>query len=63
MNAPATLIPELRPAPASGLKVAICATLSLMITLITASVIGQATGASPAHAISASAAATTLSAR
>ena len=35
---------ELRLAPASGLKFATCATLSLIITLLTASAIGQATG-------------------
>ena len=36
---------ELRLAPQSSFKLAICATLSLLITLAAASVIGQATSA------------------
>ena len=36
---------ELRLAPRSSFKLAVCATLSLLITLATASVIGRATGA------------------
>lgn len=35
---------ELRPAPPSGVKLATCAALSLLITLATASLIGQAIG-------------------
>ena len=55
---------ELRPAPASNVKVVTCAALSLIITLLTASIIGQATGAAGlAQAVSASAPAMTVSAR
>jgi hypothetical protein len=36
---------ELQLAPRSGIKLATCAALSLIITLLSASVIGQATGA------------------
>jgi hypothetical protein len=55
---------ELRPAPASNLKLVTCAALSLLITLLTASVIGQATGAaSLTQSVSSSAPAMTLSAR
>jgi hypothetical protein len=42
INRPRTA--ELRLAPPSGIKLATCATLSLIITLLTASLIGQATG-------------------
>jgi hypothetical protein len=48
MNATTKITPRtaaLRLAPQSSLKLATCATLSLIITLLTASVIGQATGA------------------
>jgi len=51
-------------APANHLKLATCATLSLIITLLTASVIGQATGAAGlAQPVSASAPTMMVSAR
>jgi hypothetical protein len=55
---------EFRLAAPSSLKLATCATLSLIITVLTASVIGQATGAaSLERSMSASAPAMTVSAR
>jgi hypothetical protein len=55
---------ELHLAAPNSVKLATCATLSLIITLLTASVIGQATGAaSVAQSMSASAPAMTVSAR
>ncbi|HEX4052397.1 MAG TPA: hypothetical protein VHY19_16130 [Steroidobacteraceae bacterium] len=55
---------ELRLATPSIVKVGTCAALSLIITLLTASVIGQATGAaSLAQSVSVGAPAMTVSAR
>lgn len=55
---------ELRPAPASSVKLVTCAALSLILTLLTASIISQATGAPGlAQPVSASAPTMMLSAR
>jgi hypothetical protein len=55
MNATPTTLrtTQLRLAPQNGLKLATCATLSLIITLLTGSIIAQATGA---HSLSSSSA-------
>ena len=68
MNAPTLTTPsaptELRPTPASNVKLVTCAALSLVITLLTASIIGHAIGgAGLAQPVSASAAAMMVSAR
>ena len=63
-NTKITRTAELRLAAPSSVKLATCATLSLIITLLTASVIGQATGTSSlAQSMSVSAPAMTVSAR